>query len=530
VRATGRMLAGVLVAGAAVGAACAPMDPPDTSPAAPVLVGRYTTGLGALSGETVAAEGDRMYVTNSTGNSLDVVSIADRSTPALVRRVDLSPYGAGPNSVDVADGLVAVAVEAATKTDPGSVVLFDAEGDHLTTVEVGSLPDMVTFTPDGRRVLVANEGEPDDDYAVDPEGSVSVVEVAAVRGGGSATVTTLDFGAFDAGGPRAGEIASAIRLPGADLGSSVAQDLEPEYVAVDADGDTAWVSLQENNALARLDLDSLSIDWVRPLGLKDHSVAGSGLDASDRDGPANGPAINIATWPVKGMYMPDAIAHFVVGGRSYLLSANEGDARDYDAFAEESRVGASGYQLDPTAFPDAAVLKANANLGRLTVTTASGDTDGDGDFDEIHAFGARSFSVWNTAGARVADSGDAIEQLVAAELPANFNANNEDNAPDTRSDNKGPEPEGATTGVVRGRTYGFVGLERIGGVLVVDLSDPTAPEIVEYLNTRDLGATPVGPDSGPEVLTFVPADGTPGSRPMLLVAHEVSGTVTLVEL
>ena len=153
------------------------------------------------------------------------------------------------------------------------------------------------------------------------------------------------------------------------------------------------MTLQEANAIAELDLKRERFSAIQGLGFKDHSRAGNAFDASDRDGPAGDKAVNIRSWPVLSMYQPDALAAFEVRGRTYLVTANEGDARDYAAFAEEVRVGAGSYVLDPAVFPDAATLKANANLGRLTVTTATGDTDADGDYDAIHAFGGRSFSI-----------------------------------------------------------------------------------------------------------------------------------------
>lgn len=255
-----------------------------------------------------------------------------------------------------------------------------------------------------------------------------------------------------------------------------------------------------------------------PLGYKDHSLPGNGLDPSDRDGTSNGPAIKIGNWPVLGMYMPDGIAAFEVNGRTYLLTGNEGDARAN----EEVRV--SALTLDPTAFPNAATLKANANLGRLTVTNVNGDTDGDADFDKIFVFGSRSFSVWTAAGNQVFDSGDDLEQITAVLTPTFFNANDGLASQfDTRSDNKGPEPEGVTTGVVNGVTYGFIGLERSGGgVMVYDMSDPASPVFAEYVRA-DL-------DISPEGLTFVSAESSSNGLPLLVVTNEVSGTVTVYQI
>jgi hypothetical protein len=249
------------------------------------------------------------------------------------------------------------------------------------------------------------------------------------------------------------------------------------------------------------------------LGYKDHNLPGNGMDASDRDS-----RINIANWPVLGMYMPDGVSAFEINGQTFLLTGNEGDSRAN----EEVRV--SALTLDPTAFPNAATLKANANLGRLTVTNVNGDTDGDGDYDQIFVYGARSFSIWSADGAQVFDSGDDLEQITATLTPSFFNANDGIASQfDTRSDNKGPEPEGVTTGVVNGITYGFIGLERSGGgVLVYDLSNPASPVFVEYIRA-DL-------DISPEGLTFVSAESSPNGKPLLVMTNEVSGTVTVYQI
>ncbi len=491
------------------------------------LLGDYSTGLGLASAETVAYDQGRLFVTNSTDNSLDIVDIANPATPQLVRRVSLAQYGAGPNSVDVYRGTVVVAVEAAPKTNPGKVVFFDRGGNGLGYVTVGALPDMLTFTPDGRKVLVANEGEPNSynqPDSVDPEGTISVITLSFVAGQrpGSyipGTVKTIDFRAFNVGGPRHAELDPAIRIFGPN--ASVAQDIEPEFAAVSPDSRTAYVTLQENNALAVIDLPAAKVTTLRPLGLKDHSLPGKGLDASDRDN-----VINIATWPLRGMFEPDAVSVYPSGDTTYLLTANEGEARDWPGYTDEIRAGNAGYVLDPTVFPNAATLKANANLGRLNVSRATGDTDGDGDFDQIHVFGARSFSIWNAAtGALVFDSGDQLELATAAAFPTRFNASHDNNTFDDRSDNKGPEPEGLAIGAIDGRTYAFVCLERIGGFVVYDITNPAAPTLVQYLNNRDFTRTPPGPDSGPEVVRFVPAANSPTGRALVLVANEISGTV-----
>jgi hypothetical protein len=229
------------------------------------------------------------------------------------------------------------------------------------------------------------------------------------------------------------------------------------------------------------------------------------------------------------MYEPDAIASFKSGRREYLITANEGDARDWPGFAEEARV--SSLTLDATAFPDGAVLKNNANLGRLNVTNTLGNTDGDNDFDALYTLGGRSFSIWSTDGELVFDSGGDFERVIAAREPTFFNASNDDRAFDSRSDNKGPEPEAVTIGEIGKRTYAFVGLERQGGIMIYDVTSPFSPVFVDYVNNRDFSVDPptaeAAKDLGPEGVIFIGAKDSPTRNPMVVTANEVSGTVTL---
>ncbi len=374
-------------------------------------------------------------------------------------------------------------------------------------------------------MLVANEGEPNDACTVDPEGSVSIIDVSG--GVESATVTTAGFSAFNA---RAEALkAAGVRIFGP--GATVAQDLEPEYIAVSRDSKKAWVSLQENNAVAVLNIPARRITHVLPLGFKDQGLPGNGLDASNKDD-----AINISTYAnIFGMYQPDAIAAFEAFGKQYLITANEGDARDYDGFSEEKRV--KKLALDPEAFPNAGDLQQDEVLGRLKVTNTLGDTDEDGDFDELYAYGARSFSIFRHTPSGlepVYDSGDQFEQITAAVLPEDFNSNNDENGSfDSRSDDKGPEPEGVTTGVIKGHTFAFIGLERIGGVMVYDMTTPAAPKFVQYINSRDFSGDPASGtagDLGPEGLIFIPETESPSGKPLLVVAYEVSGSTSIYEI
>ncbi|MGF1590349.1 MAG: choice-of-anchor I family protein [Pleurocapsa sp.] len=501
-------------------------------------IATYETGIfgeGAAEIVEYDPQSQQLFVANANNAAVDILDISDPTNIVALESIDVSSYGAVANSVDVFDGVVAVTIENEDAQAPGQVAFFDTDGKFLNAVEVGALPDMLAFTPDGQKVLVANEGEPNDDYTLDPEGSVSIIDVA----GGVAdltqdNVTTADFTAFNE--QEAVLTESGVRIFGPD--ATVAQDLEPEYITVSEDSTTAWVALQENNALGVLDIGTGEITDILPLGFKDHSLPGNGIDASDEDG-----AINIANWPVKGIYQPDAIASYEVNGETYIITANEGDARDYDGYSEEERV--ADLTLDSTAFPNAEALQDEAALGRLIVTTANGDSDGDGEFEELYVFGGRSFAIWDTSGNLVYDSGDDFEQITAEILPENFNSNNtENNSFDRRSDNKGPEPEGVTIGEIDGRTYAFVGFERVGGVITYDVTDPHNPVFVDYINNRDFSvefdpeaaeagesdAWTAAGDLGVEGVIFVSAEDSPNGNPLLVTANEVSGTTTIFEI
>jgi DNA-binding beta-propeller fold protein YncE len=465
----------------------------------------------------------RLFVTNAGAGTVDVLDISDPTQPAPLFSIDVTPFGHHANSVAVRAGLVAVAVEAEPKTDPGAVVFFDAQGTLRGGVPVDSQPDMLAFTPNGRFVLVANEGEPASDYSVDPAGSVSIIPLAGGVGGLTADdVVRAGFEAFDAD---PGLIPAGVRLSGPSPLPS--QDIEPEYIAIAGNSRTAYVTLQENNAIAVVDILAGKVAALLPLGTKDHSLPGAGLDPSDKDN-----AVAIANWPLQGLYMPDGIAFFRAQGGNYLITANEGDTRDWDAFSDEARV--STLTLDPTAFPNAASLKTSAQLGRLVVSTVDGDTDGDGDHDVLHPFGARSVSIWTEAGDLAWDGGDQLEALIAEVLPAEFNSDHTKNGSfDNRSDNKGPEPEGVTVAKLFGRTLAFVGLERIGGIVALDVTNPAAPELAAYVNSRDFAGDPAAGtagDLGPEGLLVIPAARSPIGTPLLVAAFEVSGSVGIFSI
>ncbi|NES65432.1 MAG: alkaline phosphatase [Okeania sp. SIO2D1] len=491
-------------------------------------VGTYATGVFDDSASRITAfdpNSERLFVVNDNTVAIDVLDISNPNTPNLDFSINLGQFGnfGGVNSVAYSNSVFAVAVENDTITNPGEVLFFDNDGNLINQITVGALPDMLTFTPDGTKLLVANEAEPEGylEGDIDPEGFVSIIDLS--NGIENITHNVAGFQAFNA---QVDELrAEGVRIFGP--GATVAQDLEPEALTISEDGKTAWVTLQENNAIGILDIETATFTDIVALGFKDHSLPGNGIDGSDQDGE-----INIENYPVFGMYQPDEIVSYTVGEKTYLVTANEGDSRDYDGFNEETEV--ADEDLDPNAFPDADILQQDETIGRLEITNTLGDTDGDGDFDELYAFGGRSFSIWDEAGGLVFDSGDDFEQITAELFPEFFNSNNdENNSFDNRSDNKGPEPEGVAIGMVGNSTLAFIGLERIGGFMTYDVSDPSAPKFISYTNNRDFFGDPeagTAGDLGPEGLTFISAEDSPNGIALLVVANEVSGTTTIYEI
>ena len=484
---------------------------------------QHGTDLDTLAAEIVAYDeaSQRLFVVNGEKRCIDILNIADPHNPQLLASVDVLDHGIA-NSVAAKNGMVATCIASPDRSQTGKVLFLSVDGDVLKTLEVGHEPDMLTFTPDGRSLLVANEGEAVDDYTVDPEGNLSVIDVTGgLESLSQSHVSTIDFRKFN---DQRDTLDPSIRIFAKN--ATVAEDLEPEYIAVSPDSQTAWITCQENNCLAIVDLAKREVTQLVGLGFKDHSQDGNWIDVSDKDG-----SVSIRPWPLKALYEPDGIACFVADGRPYLVTANEGDARNKSRFSEEVRVG--DLNLDPKAFPNAKALQKKDAMGRLRVTNATGDHNQDGLFEELYTYGGRSFSIWDAEGKLVFDSGDQFERFLAVQEGSHFNADHTTHYFDDRSDNKGPEPEGVVVGEVDGVTYAFVLLERMSSVMVYDVSDPKAPVLETYITTRDYSQPPApgrGGDLGPEGATFISAEKSPTGKPLLAVAYEVSGTTRLFEL
>ncbi|MER2269174.1 ExeM/NucH family extracellular endonuclease [Methylobacterium oxalidis] len=485
-----------------------------------VRLSTFAAGTGNAESVSFDPGTGQLYITNAGGNRIDIVRIGADGSLAKTGEIPLSGltgYGA-VNAVAVKNGVVAVAYENATRTDDGYVALFDAAGTLQTLVQVGPVPDQLTFTPDGTRLLVANEAEAAS-TTLNPNGSVSIISLA----GGAAGATLASAVTFEA----LNGSEDALRAAGIAIypGTAAAADIEPEYIAVSADGTRAYVTLQEVNAVAVIDLTDPAASRpiaLLPLGGVDHALPGNAFDPNDQNG------ISLRNATITSVLQPDAIASYTVGGVRYFITANEGDGRVGTGFADQdvNRLSSAAVVLDPTAFPDAAALKAS-DLGRLNVLTKFGDTDGDGDLDQLYGFGGRGISIFRDNGdgtiTKVRETGGEFEAITARDVPAIFNQNQGAGVPDNRSDDKGPEPEGVTIGVVDGRTYAFVGLERIGGVMVYDVTDPANARYVTYEPPANAS------EAGPEVVTFISAADSPTGRALVVSANEVGNTTVLYE-
>ncbi|MGL6125968.1 choice-of-anchor I family protein [Chryseobacterium artocarpi] len=462
----------------------------------------------------------RLFTISSLTDVFDIIDFSTPSSPTVINTINMAAYG-GITSIAVKNGIIAAASPNTNPQQNGSVVFFDINGNFLKQVTVGALPDMVAFTPDGTKVMTANEGEPNDTYTVDPEGTISIIDISGGIGNlTQSNVTTLNFNSFDS------QVAALTTtgLRKVRTNNTLSQDLEPEYITISSDSKKAWITLQENNAIAEVDLFNKAITGIWGLGKKDMSVPGNGFDASDNNGE-----VLIANWPVKAYYIPDAIQNYKVGNTNYIVTANEGDEKDLSGYSERTTVGANNYTLDLAIFPNANILKASHNLGRFRVSSATGNTDGDSDFEEIAALGARSFSIFNAdTKQQVYDSGDQFERYISAKHPLIFNADNESNAIKNRSRAKGPEPEGVTLGSINGQTYAFITLERTGGVMVYNITNPNNPTFTDYKHSRSTSA--YGGDNGPEGIIYIAPENTTTQKGYVIVANEISGTLSMYEV
>ncbi len=557
------------------------------------VVGRFATGVYGKSAAEIVQfhkNSNSAFAINGDANQIEIISLSNLSTTEVSQPVsdesltataftfpdsvsvktttgaDKNVALGGVNSIAIHDDLLAIAVAADSKQDNGAVLFYSldamGEGTFINAVEVGALPDMVTFTHDGKKALVANEGEPNSDYSNDPEGSISVIAINELTPADVATninlTTDLVFSDdnlsaedYDSDEKRMALLkAAGVKFAG-PAGNTVAKDLEPEYITVAANNDFAYVSLQENNAIGIINLEDLTIE-VKALGYKDWGKYQ--LDYSNKDEMPSFKSIE----GLYGLYQPDTLASYTWNGSTFIVSANEGDARDYDGYSEEVRIKdiIDTDELNQTLSTELQMQYDASGgkdyLGRLKVTTALGDDNNDNEFEKLFTYGARSFSIWDQNANLVFDSGDDFGKISAAILGKNFNAAHTENKGDNRSDDKGGEPEAIDVGEIAGRTYAFIAQERAGDLFVYDVTNPFNATFVTHYNNRDFdidfeldddldnpcdvnegmncAEVNLAGDLGPESIKFITADDSPTETPLIIIGNEVSGTVTVYQI
>ena len=479
-----------------------------------------------------------------------IVNTTNLSTAITLTLNDNTSGDANSIAIDENNQLLAVAMAAKSVGEAGQVAFYDISGDtpiFIKNVTAGFLPDMVTFSHDGAKVVIANEGEPNGDYSIDPQGSISIINVN--DGVIADNATNIDFTAYNDKQSELEALGLIFANPtgrtinGNLINTTVAMDLEPEYVSISKDNKYAYVSIQENNGLAIVNLEDNSLE-LKGLGFKDWSSLQ--IDASDKDG-----GVNFKSYPgLYGMYQPDTISSFSWKGANFIVSANEGDAREYffDTTNEADCIAKGGVDFDEDdgclAYIDESrvedlTLAANFDylnnddndIGRLKVTTVKGDNNNDGQYESLYAYGARSFTIWDSNGLVVFDSGDDIGRITASVHGEAFNNNEDENKGDTRSDDKGAEPEALTIGTIGERTFAFIGLERMGGIMIYDITNPYDVQFEDYFYNRGLiaGAEITG-DLAPEGMTFIPREQSATGEPLLIIGNEISGSIAVWEV
>ena len=488
----------------------------------------------------------RIFATNGVKNAIDIFDISNVAAPKKVGSLSLSPYGNDVTSVAAGRDVVVAAVlvtetfsaTGAPSTPNGKLVVFDTNGKVLSSPDIlGVLPDSVTFAPNGTTALVAIEGQPvcakddpattakeDTDYlkASDPEGGVSIVDLTNPA---APVVKFAGFKQFNVAQMKAKGIAVS------SVVNNVAKDFEPEFITA-VDNKYAYVTIQEANAIGKLDIEAASFESVTRAFESKLSV--TARDTSDRDSGA-GPR-NYAN--VVGASQPDAIASFKVGSGHYFVTANEGDAREYTCLNDDQR--ASSLKVDTRRFPNWSTLSASAALGRAKVNPTIGDRDGDGDIDTIHLRGSNSMTMYRN-GIALWDSGELLDQIqITAFGVANINGSHSLSSDKStmnyvgqdRSDDKGSEPEGVAVGMVGNTRVAILGLERMTALAVFDITQPRSPVFQEWLQMLPAKATPAKDVKhwSPEGIVFVSADKSPSGKALIITSYELSGSISIHQI
>lgn len=513
------------------------------------LLATISSGSGEMGAEIPAyhAASKRIFATNGATNQIDIYDIANPSAPKKLKSVSLTAYG--NNLTSVAAGLNSIV--AVVGTNPtfgadgtpvvaeGKAVVMDRNGKVISSVSVrGFQPDAVTFTPNGLTAIVAIEAEPicatdnpattsneSTDYtkAIDGEGGVAIINLANPK---SPRVKLANFNAFSVSDARsAGLVINKIV-------NNVAKDVEPEYVTAVSDT-KAFVTLQEANGIAELNLASGAVTKIYGAAVIDRSVVETDLSDKDKN-------TELITYPgVKSNSQPDAIASFQIGRDSYFATAGEGDSREWTCLTDDLRAGK--LTVDSVNFANWAAQKVDAILGRAKVDPNAGDIDMDGDIDVVTTRGSRSMSIFKN-GTLLWDSGSLLEKTMIEKFGfANINGSHVLNATDKtvldyigqdRSDDKGPEPEGVAVGMIGKLRVAVLGMERTSSLAFFDITNPAKPTLLSWQQMQPLTSTSLNASSAwsPEGVIFVPAEKSPNKKALVITSYEMSGSLTIHQL
>lgn len=432
-------------------------------------VGRTNADGGVAEIVTYNKKDKVFYLVSGVTQSIDLVKINSDGSTERKKRIEIGKILEDKNinagdvtSVSYSDekNLLAVAVQDEDYKNNGHIVILDKDGNYKEAYECGVQPDMVTFTKDGKYIISADEGEPREGYVngIDPKGSVTIIDVE------NKSTNKVEFNIN-----RVEALNNGVLLK---KDSNPAEDLEPEYIAVSDDNKTAFISLQENNAIASIDIESGDINYVKGLGFIDHSLEGNEIDAVR--GKGKNAKIDIKNDNFLGTPMPDGIAFLSKNGKDYILTANEGDAREWGKKKNK--------------YENTKSKKFDEKADKKTEYLDNDKTDGL-DENKIYLLGGRSFSIYDASNlAKVYNSGSDFEKITARIFPDFFNTSNDEDKGidelDARSNKKGPEAENITVLNIKDKTYAIVGLERISGIMIYDITDPSNPVYKDYFNNR----------------------------------------------
>ncbi|ESP05519.1 hypothetical protein LOTGIDRAFT_152377 [Lottia gigantea] len=493
-----------------------------------------------------------IYVVGEDSYVLHIVDMENPRAPKILMEHRFLQTDGKPRDVEVCNGRVAVSLSSPVEVYDGHVKFFTTYDrttqtfSYQSQLPVGVHPDNIEFTNNCAKLVVANEGvhgkDPFNRFS-DPEGSISIITIPTT---GSPTERIAGFNQFNS---RTDIRHVSSFAPNNDImTATLAQDIEPEYISISSDGKIAFVTLQENNAIAQVDLNSGVVININSLGSKDWSDLQ--LDTSDRDG-----GVHLRSYPIHGLYQPDVIKQFKVGKKTYLVTANEGAVRQYtkevDGLIWSDGVLADelgrGNLLNEIAINNATFvneLKTDSRLGRLRVSRIDGTTLYG--LQKIYTYGGRGFSIWEAGsyGSPVYDSGDEIEKKNAASLKTIFNTDcaawtnqSPETLRDSTSDNMGPKLNAMDVKSSNGTLFMAVGSETMGSVYlyVVDKSSITAElQTIKYDGGTgdlwsDLYDNNMAGNAYISDIRIIPMSQSPTNQTLLYVLGGGSGSIAIYQ-